>query len=87
MSDLLLRLYERQRLVYWGEFDGPVELGRQMTGEPGPFAERQIEVGLWRLVFAHADELLDRSRPSARLYVPPLAGGLGDTDGRISTLD
>jgi adenylate cyclase len=56
MSDLLLRLYERQRLVYWGEFDAPVELGRQTTGEPGPFAERQIEAGLWRLVIAHADE-------------------------------
>jgi adenylate cyclase len=56
MSSLLIRIYERGRQVYWGEFDGAVELGRQTLDDPQPFMEKQIRQGAWRLVIARHDE-------------------------------
>jgi adenylate cyclase len=50
-----LRVYEQQRLVHTTEGVGPVELGRQMPGEPGPFSEVRDSLGR-RLVIARLDE-------------------------------
>src|SRR5919109_1866312 len=50
-----LRVYEHQRLVHTTEGIGPVELGRQMPGEPGPFSEVRDSLGR-RLVIARLDE-------------------------------
>src|SRR5687767_14470735 len=50
-----LRVYENQRLVHTTEGIGPVELGRQMPGEPGPFSEVRDSLGR-RLVIARLDE-------------------------------
>jgi hypothetical protein len=36
MSSLLIRIYERGRQVYWGEFDAAVELGPQTLDDPQP---------------------------------------------------
>jgi adenylate cyclase len=56
MSSLLIRIYERGRQVYWGEFDAAVELGRQTLDDPQPFMEKQIRPDTWRLVIARHDE-------------------------------
>src|SRR4051794_12494473 len=50
-----LRVYEHQRLVHTTEGFGPVELGRQMPGEAGPFSEARDSLGR-RLVIARLDE-------------------------------
>src|SRR5947209_12817312 len=56
MSDVLeIRVYEARRLVHTAEFAGPVELGRQAEGEPGPY-DQKSEAGRWRLVVARRDE-------------------------------
>lgn len=55
MSAWLLRFYEQQRLVHTLEGDGAIELGRQVVGEPGPFAE-VMDSGTRRLVMARLDE-------------------------------
>jgi adenylate cyclase len=56
MPSLLIRIYERGRQVYWGEFDAAVELGRQTLEDPQPFMEKQIRSDTWRLVIARHDE-------------------------------
>lgn len=53
---LLVRVYEHSRPVYWGEFTEPVEFGRQRVNEEGPYAERRLESGRWRVVVARSDE-------------------------------
>jgi adenylate cyclase len=55
-TGIIIRIYEKQQLVYWGEFDEPVEMGRQTASEKGPFFEGRTANGHWRLVVAHADE-------------------------------
>ncbi len=55
-ASLEIRIYEDQQLVYSGEADGPVELGRQSEGEEGPYVQRPVADGR-RLVIARLDEL------------------------------
>ena len=50
-----LRVYENQQPVHATEGIGPVELGRQMPGEPGPFAEVHDSLGR-RLIIARLDD-------------------------------
>ena len=47
MSSLLIRIYERGRQVYWGEFDAAVELGRQTLDDPQPFMEKRVRADAW----------------------------------------
>jgi adenylate cyclase len=52
---LFIRIYERQHLVFSGEVDQAVELGRQSKGEEEPYSLRQVK-GQWRLVVAGVRE-------------------------------
>jgi adenylate cyclase len=50
-----IRLYEGEKNVFSGEFEGPVELGREKPGEQGPFFQK-FDSGVCRIVIARADE-------------------------------
>ena len=50
-----IRLYDGQQMVFSGEFEGQVELGRERQGEEGPFSQR-VEAGRVRVVIARPDE-------------------------------
>jgi adenylate cyclase len=56
MPGILLRIYERHQLVYWGEFEGAVELGRQSGTDSPPYAEHQLGASARRVVVAGALE-------------------------------
>ena len=50
-------VYERQQLVYSGDFDGPVELGRQGESTEAVFSRKfDAENDRWRLIIAGRDE-------------------------------
>src|SRR5438105_12788551 len=68
-----LRVYEQRRLVHSAEGSGPLEMGRQTVGEPGPFAETNNTAGR-RLVIARLE---DDSVSRKHVRLDPL------TDGRI----
>jgi adenylate cyclase len=54
---LLVRIYENQTLVFSTEVSGPLELGRQRTGEAGPFRQSEPETaGASRVVVARYSE-------------------------------
>lgn len=50
-----IQIYDRKRLIYTGEVEGPVELGRQGDGDEAVFTLRE-ESGRTRLVIASRDE-------------------------------
>ena len=50
-----IRVYEKQQVVFSDEGPGPVELGRQNPGEPGPYCT-QLETGRRRMVIARLNE-------------------------------
>jgi adenylate cyclase len=52
---LEVRVYQDGHLCHEDDFEGPLELGRQMPGERGPFTRRSEE-GRCRLVIASAKE-------------------------------
>jgi len=52
---VMVRVYERNRLVYSEEFTGPVQLGRQTEGEE-PLRSLKLDNGQWRAVIAALDE-------------------------------
>jgi hypothetical protein len=59
-SRLEICIYDQQNQVYFGELEGPVELGRQDEGElpPGPAGSpRRLPSGHWRLVIARSEEV------------------------------
>ena len=55
MEPLLIRVYERQQLVFHEEFCGPLELGRQSRRDDGLYSLKLID-GQWRLVIAPVEE-------------------------------
>jgi adenylate cyclase len=54
-ASLQVQVYDKQRLVFSDEFDGPVELGRQSESREGLYA-KSFDGGQWRVVIARADE-------------------------------
>jgi adenylate cyclase len=54
---LFIRVEENQQPVYQGEVDGRLELGRQDTGEEGPYFLKKQPDGSWRLVVARGEEV------------------------------
>lgn len=52
---LEFRVYDKQELVYEGEFTGTVELGRQSSGQEQLYS-RTSDAGRWRLVIASSSE-------------------------------
>jgi adenylate cyclase len=52
---LQIKVYDRQQVVYSGEFNGRIELGRQCEGEDVGRPKRQ-DNGTWRVVIARFDE-------------------------------
>jgi adenylate cyclase len=73
VNRLCIRVYEDKQLRYQDEVDGPVELGRQERGEPGPY-RRASHAGGPRLIIARGEEN-DVSRHHARFEPLP--------DGRV----
>lgn len=73
-----LRIYHEQNLLYSGTLDGPVELGRQRTGESLPYAQIPYEGGT-RLVIASLQEQAVSRR---QLLIEPL----DDSSVRLTNL-
>src|SRR5437879_848549 len=49
------RIYDQQRFVHSAEAEGPVELGRQVKGEEGPYSQKQ-DGERTRLILARYDD-------------------------------
>jgi adenylate cyclase len=79
---VLIRVFDRQSLMFAEEFEGPVELGRQ--SEPGEqIYSRRLESGRWRLVVAGSDE---PSVSRKQVLVEPSGAGvvrLTNTSGTV----
>lgn len=52
---VMVRVFDRNRLVYSEDFQGPVQLGRQTEGEE-PLRSLKLDNGTWRAVIAALDE-------------------------------
>ena len=69
--DFRVRILEGTSTVYSGEFSCPVELGRQRTGEEGPYNLRKTDP-MWRLIIAeHTDTKIGRQQ----VRIEPQASG------------
>lgn len=68
---LLIRLYDRNELVFTDEFEEPVELGRQSEAAEQTYSRRQ-EGKHWRVVIARMEEQAVSRRHA---LIEPLAGG------------
>ena len=64
-----IRIYENQQLAHSEEVEAPVELGRQLADEPGPFAKLSRPQGC-RIVIAPKGESAI-SRKHVRLEAAP----------------
>jgi adenylate cyclase len=53
---LQVRVLDRQREVYAGDFTGAVELGRQSDSREGLYTDRPLPGGGWRVIIAPLDE-------------------------------
>jgi len=65
-----IRVYHRQQLDFSGEFDVPVELGRQRRPDERPFVQQRDGQG-WRVSIARLDELMISRR---HIRLDPLPG-------------
>lgn len=61
-----IRIFESQQLLHCVDVDGPLEMGRQQTGEPRPFAKLPLPTGC-RIVIAAEDQERTISRTHLRL--------------------
>ena len=67
-----LRIYEQRRLVHGADGAGSIELGRQMVGEPGPYAETRSAAGRRIIIARLEDDTV--SRKHVRLEELPHGG-------------
>jgi adenylate cyclase len=55
MSPWQVNIYENGQLLHSAQRSGPLELGRQDEGEPGPYTQRML-TGRYRLIIARREE-------------------------------